>query len=55
MRIQRWPYTPPVSHPILDEFVNLAAVAAPERTVWVMDANGDFFFGPSAGTRGSTR
>ncbi len=44
------PWTPPVSHPILDEIVNLSSVAAPERTVWVMDAVGNFCFGPSSGT-----
>ena len=43
------PWTPPVSHPSLAEFVSQADVAVSAQTVWVMDGNGDFFFGPSSG------
>jgi prepilin-type N-terminal cleavage/methylation domain-containing protein/prepilin-type processing-associated H-X9-DG protein len=45
------PWTPPVSHPIasVNELVTQADVAVPATTVWVMDGNGDFFFGPSSG------
>jgi len=51
------PWTPPVSHPALfgptgtpvGEIVSQADAAVPATTVWVMDGNGDFFFGPSSG------
>ena len=45
------PWTPPVSHPIasVNEMVSQADVAVSSTTVWVMDGNGDFFFGPSSG------
>jgi prepilin-type N-terminal cleavage/methylation domain-containing protein/prepilin-type processing-associated H-X9-DG protein len=43
------PWTPPVSHPILNESVSQADVAVAATTVWVMDGNGDFYFGPSVG------
>lgn len=48
------PWTPPVSHPIssVDEIVSQADVAVSATTVWVMDGNGDFYFGPSSGTIG---
>lgn len=42
------PWTPPVSHPTpsVNEMVSQADVAVPSTTVWVMDGNGDFYFGP---------
>lgn len=45
------PWTPPVSHPTpsVDEMVSQADVAVSAQTVWVMDGNGDFYFGPSSG------
>jgi prepilin-type N-terminal cleavage/methylation domain-containing protein/prepilin-type processing-associated H-X9-DG protein len=43
------PWTPPVSHPTLNEIVSQADAAVPAQTVWVMDGNGDFYFGPSSG------
>ena len=45
------PWTPPVSHPIgsVDEMVLQSDIAVPSTTVWVMDGNGDFYFGPSTG------
>lgn len=35
--------TPPVSHPLLDDLVNLSQVADAPRTVWISDGNGDFY------------
>lgn len=48
------PWTPPVSHPIstVDEIVAQSDIAVPSTTVWVMDGNGDFYFGPSIGVIG---
>ena len=45
------PWTPPVSHPIdsVDEFVTQSDIAVPSTTVWLLDGNGDFYFGPSIG------
>lgn len=48
------PWTPPVSHPIssVDEMVSQSSVAVSSTTVWVMDGNGDFYFGPASGVIG---
>jgi prepilin-type processing-associated H-X9-DG protein len=48
------PWTPPVSHPSLNEIVSFADSPVPAQTVWAMDGNGDFFFGPSSGVVGVT-
>ena len=42
------PWTPPVSHPVpsVNEMVSQADVVSSSGTVWVMDGNGDFYFGP---------
>ena len=48
------PWTPPVSHPIesVNEIISQSDVVVPATTVWVMDGNGDFYFGPSSGIIG---
>ncbi|HEY0075060.1 MAG TPA: DUF1559 domain-containing protein [Abditibacteriaceae bacterium] len=45
------PWTPPVSHPIssVDEMVSQSDIKVPSTTVWVMDGNGNFYFGPDTG------
>lgn len=45
------PWTPPVSHPIstVGEIVSLSDVVVSASTVWVLDGNGDFYFGPAIG------
>ena len=35
--------TPPVSHPLLGDLVNLARAETPTTTVWVLDGNGYFY------------
>lgn len=42
-------WTPPVSHPILNQIVKLNLIATPERTVWVIEGTNQFCMGPSEG------
>ena len=35
--------TPPVSHPLVGELINLSRAEVPDRTAWVMDGLGTFF------------
>jgi prepilin-type N-terminal cleavage/methylation domain-containing protein/prepilin-type processing-associated H-X9-DG protein len=43
------PWSPPVSHPSLGEIIKLSSVAVPTNTVWVMDGQNNFCFGPQTG------
>lgn len=43
------PWTPPVSHPSLNEIVKLASVSVPATTVWVLDGKNNFCIGPDSG------